>query len=176
VPIQIRSADPDDGPVLRQIERLAGDRYRSIGLAGVADDEPLSLEVLADYATTGRGWVAVDEADHPIGYVVVDVSDGAAHIEQISVRPDSQGIGVGRALINRVAAWAMQTTRPTITLTTFIDVPWNGPLYAHLGFVVLPDATIGPDLRALQAAEAAQGLDPGRRVAMGFDLAGQSRS
>jgi hypothetical protein len=44
---------------------------------------------------------------------------------------------VGRALIDRVRAWAAETGRSTITLTTFAEVPWNGPLFAHLGFIVI---------------------------------------
>ena len=53
-----------------------------------------------------------------------------------------------------------------VTLTTFRDVPWNAPLYRHLGFVDLDDASLGPELRAIVAAEAAHGLDPSIRICM----------
>jgi GNAT superfamily N-acetyltransferase len=170
VAIEIRPARSDDGTVLQEIERLAGERFRSVGLDRVADNDPPSIEVLGEYAMAGRGWVAVDSSDLPVGYVVVDVVDGAAHIEQISVRPDHQGIGVGRALIDRVCQWATETRRRSLTLTTFVDVPWNGPLYAHLGFTVMPETEIGPGLRAIREGEAAHGLDPVRRVCMRLDL------
>jgi len=51
-------------------------------------------------------------------------------------------------------------------LTTFTDVPWNRPLYAHLGFRVLPEAAVGPGLRRIRDAETAAGLDPTERVVM----------
>jgi GNAT superfamily N-acetyltransferase len=136
----------------------------------VATDEPASVEVLAEYAIAGRGWVAVDVADRPVGYVVVDLVDGDVHIEQISVRPDHQAAGVGRALIDRVRAWTSGTGRSRMTLTTFADVPWNCPLFEHLGFIVIPDDEIGAALRAVRDAEAGRGLDPAMRVCMRFDL------
>ena len=63
-----------------------------------------------------------------------------------------------------------------VTLTTFVDVPWNGPLYAHLGFTVMSEAEIGPELRSIQDGEAAHGLDPARRVCMRLDLSGPINS
>lgn len=170
--IVVRGARSEDGPALREIERLAGERFREVGLEAVADDEPPSLTALAGYAAGNRAWVATDRAGTPIGYVLVDVVDGCAHVEQISVRPDHQGAGVGRALIDRVRAWAAETDRRALTLTTFSDVPWNRPLYEHLGFRVLPEAEIGPELRAVRDTEAAHGLDPATRVCMRLDLAG----
>jgi GNAT superfamily N-acetyltransferase len=170
VTVAIHPAQPEDGEALRQIERLAGERFREVGLGAVADDEPPSLATLAAYAADQRAWVATDDAGAPIGYVLVDVVDGCAHVEQISVRPDHQGEGVGQALLGRVRAWAVETGCPALTLTTFADVPWNGPLYEHLGFRVLAEADIGPELRALRSAEAAHGLDPSTRVCMRLDL------
>lgn len=166
----IRAARFDDGPALQEIERLAGERFREVGLPGVADDEPASLDVLAGYASAGRSWVATDASDQPAGYVLIEVVDGNAHIEQITVRPDYQGAGVGRALLDRVRAWAADTGAPAITLTTFATVPWNGPLYEHLGFGVLREDQIGPELRAVRDLETDHGLDPATRVCMRLDL------
>jgi GNAT superfamily N-acetyltransferase len=166
----VRPARPDDGEVLREIERLAGARFRDIGMDEIADDEPTSLETLAGYAAANRAWVATDDAGTPVGYVIVDVVDGCAHVEQVSVHPDHQGAGVGRALMDRVGAWAVQADRPAVTLTTFADVPWNRPLYEHLGFRVVPEVEIGPGLRAVRAAETAHGLDPTVRVCMRLDV------
>jgi ribosomal protein S18 acetylase RimI-like enzyme len=164
--VPIRPAHIDDGPALREIERSAGARFRDVGLAEVAEHEPASVEDLAGYAAEGRSWVAVGDDGAPIGYVLVDVVDGNAHVEQVSVRPEAQGRGVGRALIDEVDRWAQRSGRPGLTLTTFADVSWNGPLYRHLGFRVLGGDEIGPELRALTEVEAAHGLDPAARVCM----------
>src|ERR1700694_4153310 len=149
--IVIREARLGDSVAIREIERLAGQRFRSVGLDETADDEPVSLDTLTVYANAARSWVAASgRASIPVGYAIVDVVDDCAHLEQISVRPDYQGAGLGRALMDRVATWAKETGRDAVTLTTFSDVPWNRPLYEHLGYRVLPASEIGPELRALR--------------------------
>ena len=173
MPLTVRPASPEDAPALREIERLAGERFRDVGLPEVADDEPPSVEQLARYARAGRSLVAVDDTDAPIGYVLVDVVDGNAHAEQVSVRPDHQGAGVGRTLIERVRAGVAEAGMPAVTLTTFADVPWNAPLYRHLGFRILAEDEIGPELRAVRDAETAHGLDPARRVCMRLTVTGR---
>jgi GNAT superfamily N-acetyltransferase len=172
MPTVIRDAIPDDAPALREIELLAGARFRDVGMESIADTEPASVDTLTAYAVAGRSWVALDAHDCPIGYVIIDSVDGNAHVEQISVRPDHQGKGVGRALIDRVRVWAEETGRAAITLTTFGAVPWNGPLYAHLGFMAIPEDEIGLELRAVRDAETAHGLDPEARLCMRLDLSG----
>jgi GNAT superfamily N-acetyltransferase len=170
VPCVIRAALPEDGPALQAIERLAGERYRDVGLAVIADDAPPSVNRLSSYATAGRSWVAVDASGCPVGYVLADRVDGNAHVEQVSVTPAAQGLGIGRALICRVERWALESDMRALTLTTFAAVPWNGPLYEHLGFRVLTGDEVGPELRTIRGGEAAHGLDVARRVCMRVDL------
>jgi GNAT superfamily N-acetyltransferase len=164
--VTIRSSHRDDGLRLAMIETLAAQRFREVGYPNVADDEPFSIEELADYAAAGRSWVAVGADDAPIGYVLVDIVDGNAHVEQVTVHPEHQGRGVGRHLLDRVSAWAIETGAASMTLTTYTDVPWNRPLYEHLGFVVMAEGEIGPELRAVRDVEARHGLDPAVRVCM----------
>lgn len=166
----VRPAGRRDLPFLRAIEWASGQRYRDYGLDRVADDEPASIEVLDGYARDGRAWVAVDDEDRPLGYILVDLVDGAGHIEQVSVVPNYQGRGIGRALIEQVKAWASGRGINSLTLTTFSHIPWNRPLYEHLGFRVLTGEQITPGLRAVRRAEAKHGLDPDLRVVMGLDL------
>jgi len=164
--VVIRPPAISELPALRAIERLAGERFRDVGLPEVADDEPPSLDVLTRHTEHGRCWVAVDDAGGPIGYMLVDAVDGNAHVEQVSVHPGHQGSGVGRALMEWVFRWATEAGMPAVTLTTFSDVPWNAPLYRHLGFRVLRDDELGPGIRAIRDQETADGLDPARRVCM----------
>jgi GNAT superfamily N-acetyltransferase len=166
----IRSARLQDGPVLQEIERQSGQRFREVGLDFIADADPDSLELLAEYANGGRAWVCVDELGNAFGYVLVDQVDGNAHIAQVSVRPEAQGRGLGRQLLDRVREWAEQSEKSSITLTTFRHVPWNRPLYEHLGFSVLVQSELGPELSAIRDDETAQGLDPATRVCMRLEL------
>lgn len=164
--MKIRPARPDDAERLRAIERAAGTRFAEMGMADIADAEPLATAALVAYAQAGRAWVAVDDRDRAVGYVVVDVVDGCAHVEQVSVDPDYQGRGVGRALLDEVERWAASRDMPAMTLTTFDQVPWNRPLYEHLGFAVIDDPELQPGLRAVRDAETKHGLDPNTRVCM----------
>jgi len=168
--ILLRPATPADSPTIQEIERQAGRQFVEVGMPEIADDDPPSAATLAVHAAAGRSWVALDGTGTPIGYVLVDAVDGSAHVEQVSVRPDRQGAGVGRALIDHVRSWAQAAGMRAVTLTTFRDVPWNAPLYEHLGFRALAEPEIGPELRAVRDAETAHGLDPDLRVCMRLDL------
>lgn len=151
----IRAVQEDDLPILQQIERSAGLPFADIGMPEIAADEPPLLADLRAYAEGGRAWVCTDGP--PVAYVIVDVVDGNAHIEQVSVRVEYARRGIGRALIDHVADWARVRGCPALTLTSFVEVPWNVPYYERLGFVRTTD--IGPELRAIRAQEAAHGLD-----------------
>jgi ribosomal protein S18 acetylase RimI-like enzyme len=135
-------------------------------MAFVAAHEPISAEELAEYADHDRSWVAVDPGDRPLGYVIVDVVDGCAHIEQVSVVPEFQNQGIGRSLIDAVDEWASVQGLDAITLTTFSEVEWNRPLYEHLGFEVLGEEELSPELKGIRDSETMRGLDPATRVCM----------
>ncbi len=72
-------------------------------MADVAADEPMSTQKLAAYSRAGRSWVATDQEDHVVGYVVLDLIDRCAHIEQVSVEPGHQRQGLGRVRIGPTA-------------------------------------------------------------------------
>jgi len=163
---RIRPARVEESSRLSEIERLSGERFREVGLDHVADDEPTSPVSYAGYVNAQRAWVAEDETGEAVGFVVVSEVDGDAHIDQISVVPAHQGQGLGRALVEQAVTWALECDHRELTLTTFDHVPWNRPLYEHLGFRVMLPAEIGPGLRAVLDLEAEQGLDPATRVAM----------
>ncbi|MDT8911632.1 GNAT family N-acetyltransferase [Amycolatopsis sp. PS_44_ISF1] len=161
----IRLARPEDLPVLREVERRAGAVFRDLGMARVAEDEPLSVAELASFAEDGRCWVT-EEDGAVLAYLIAEVVDGLGHIEQVSVRPDHARRGLGRELIETAGGWAARLGRPALTLTTYTGVPWNGPYYERLGFRVLEPAEQGPELRDIRAAEVARGLDEWPRAAL----------
>ena len=87
-------------------------------------------------------------------------------VEQVSVDPAHAGHGYGRVLIEHLTERARAAGREALTLTTFTEVPWNGPYYVRLGFRFLVDDELGPGLRAIRRAETARGLDRWPRAAM----------
>ncbi|MCP3819272.1 GNAT family N-acetyltransferase [Streptomyces sp. A3M-1-3] len=166
MPAPIRLATAAELPALQGIERAAGEPFRALGMAAIADDEPPALDLLARFQDAGRAWVATDERDRPVGYLIAELVDSAAHIEQVSVRPEAARRGVGRALIDHLAAHARAEGLTALTLTTFAEVPWNAPYYARLGFHVVDGPALTPGLREILRAEAAHGLDRWPRVCM----------
>jgi GNAT superfamily N-acetyltransferase len=162
----IRVARPDELVRLIEIERAAGASFRSLGMDAVADDDPGSIGQLAPYAEDSRAFVAVDATDQPLGYLLLDIVDGAAHIEQVTVHPDHARRGIGRALIERAETWAHDRGLPGLTLTTYVEVPWNGPYYERLGFRYLTADEETPGLRSIRDHERQSGLDAWPRACM----------
>ncbi|ONI90898.1 GNAT family N-acetyltransferase [Saccharothrix sp. ALI-22-I] len=156
--MDLRPARPDELPLLPAIERASGEPFRDFGMPEITDDDPMPLSTLEHLHV----WVAADP--HPVAWVAVEVVDGAAHVEQISVHPDHARRGIGAALLDHVEHWAAARGLEALTLTTFRDIPWNGPYYRRLGFTEV--AELSPGLRDVVAAEAARGLDPATRVCL----------
>lgn len=165
----IRTARDEDVPVLRDIERAAGKWFADLGMTLVAEDEPLPAETLLEFVDAGRAWVYTED-DRPVAYLIAEIVDGNAHLEQVSVHPDHARQGVGRVLLDRMLDWARAERLPAVTLTTYTEVPWNGPYYARLGFRYLAEHEVTPGLRAIRDAEAAHGLDQWPRAAMRREL------
>ncbi|MFB8368252.1 GNAT family N-acetyltransferase [Pseudarthrobacter sp. NPDC055928] len=162
----IREAKPEDISGIRDIEIAAGVLFRGLGMDAIADDTPPSQSDLAPYLRDGRAWVATDPADNPIAYILVDVIDSRAHIEQVSVHPAHSRKGLGSALIDHVERWAAARSLQGMTLTTFSDVPWNAPYYERLGFRTLPEEAWSDGLREIVREEVRHGLGAWPRVVM----------
>ena len=157
----VRRAEPDELALLPELDRLAEAPFRALGLELAA----IPIRV-ADLRAAGAVYVT---GRPPIGFAELGELDGCGHLRQLSVLPEHARRGVGTALLERGAAWARRAGYPALLLTTFADVPWNGPFYAARGFVEL--AELPPGLAAARAAERALGLDgAGRRIAMRREL------
>lgn len=159
----IRAARPTDYAKLEDVERRAGELFRGIGMPEIADDAPIPADALAAGAAL---FVATDDVDEPIGYALVVLVDGEAHLEQLSVVPERGREGIGTALLDAVVEWSAARGDRAVTLTTFRDVPFNAPVYAKRGFTIVEEDDWTDGLRACVASAAAHGLDVTKRVVM----------
>ena len=164
--IIVRAARESDLPLLQDIEVDAGKVFAEIGMASIAAADPPSLDLLRAHLQRRTLWVAVDVADRPVAYASASVVDGEGHLDQVSVRRSYARRGIGGALVEHVCEWATTQGLHAVTLTTFRDVEWNGPLYERYGFVPLAEVEHGPELTAIRAAERAAGIDVAPRIAM----------
>ncbi|MGI8428011.1 MAG: GNAT family N-acetyltransferase [Solirubrobacteraceae bacterium] len=162
----VRAARREDLAELREIERAAGASFRELEMHAVANDEPPSIAALAVVQEDGRAWVVADDADRPRAYLLIDVVDGNGHIEQVSVHPAHARRGLGATLLDTAAEWAARRGLSALTLTSYSEVPWNGPYYERLGFRAIDEAQITPGLRRIREHETARGLARWPRVTM----------
>ncbi|MEV7443170.1 GNAT family N-acetyltransferase [Streptomyces sp. NPDC091204] len=168
----IRAAHMDELTALQDIERAAGICFRDIGMAEIADDEPLTLDELGRYQRAAMAWVSVDGPGvgpgpgAPVAYLIADRVDGNFHVEQVSVHPERARRGIGRSLLEHLAGLAAREGAPALTLTTFTEVPWNAPYYARCGFRLLDEGALTPGLREIRARESEHGLDRWPRACM----------
>jgi ribosomal protein S18 acetylase RimI-like enzyme len=165
-PAPIRLARADEVHAIQEVELDAGNRFRSIGMDAVADHPPTPVDVLAHAAAEGRLWVAADGDDPLSGFILAEVVDGEGHIAEFAVAQARGGRGIGRALVDTAVAWAQGRRLPAITLTTFLDVPWNASWYLRLGFEIIPTMALPPGLVRIREQERQRGLDRWPRVAM----------
>jgi predicted N-acetyltransferase YhbS len=162
--LTIRNTTCEDARHLPAIEKAAGQVFASIpGLEWIAEDSVMSVERHTELAEQGTHWVARDSTGKICGFLAAERASGALHIAEISVHPDVHRQGIGRALIAHAIAHAAPDP---VTLTTFIDVPWNAPYYARLGFDLLSVDQCDARLRHILADEVAHGIPGDRRCAM----------
>ncbi len=156
----MRLAGPADLAGLPAIEDSADPLFAPLGI--VFPPGPTVVEQMI-----GKDAEILVAGDPPVGFAALEELDGAVHLEQISVRGDLVGRGIGAGLLRAVLDRAAAAGAPGVSLLTFRDVPWNGPWYARHGFTELPEERWGQGLRAYWDAEIEAGLhDLGPRVVM----------
>lgn len=154
----LRDGGPDDLDALAAIERRADRLYLTTGLVGMVEGRDPPVEPLRRQLRDGHVLVIDASGAGPVGFAAAELVDSALHLAQLSVDPDRQRLGLGRALVDAVVDLARASFAPAVTLTTFRDVPWNGPFYRSLGFLPL-DERLAPGLAAIRASEQARGID-----------------
>lgn len=157
----IRAASGTDLPLLADIDSRAEMLF---GLGGY--DLP---EMEFDTAGLERAAAIFVVEDPPVAFIWLREVDGMAYVEKVSVTPSAMRTGVGTALLEHACEWARDAEYPAITLTTYADVPWNGPFFRARGFAEFGDPP--PALTAARQREAENGLDAvGPRIVLRREL------
>jgi GNAT superfamily N-acetyltransferase len=167
---RVRLARPDEVTRLRTIEDAAGRIFSGLGLIDEALDVSFPLDDLVLLVGMGQVWVGCLEDDLPVGMVIASVREGVVYVEEMDVLPEHGRRGLGARLLERVCAWAQEEGYPAVTLSTFRDVPWNGPFYRKHGFRELRPAEWTLGMRAIREQEVRHGLAVEARVFMRREL------
>lgn len=159
----IAAAEPREAAVAAEVERAAGLRFAAQGLPEIATAEPTPEPLLAAAAREGRLLLLHDPDGKVAGFALCDEKDGTAYLAELAVHPRAQGGRRGAALVEAAAAWGRRRGKARLSLSTFRDIPWNGPYYRRLGFEPMPADAVGSELRAVRDREIANGLEGARR-------------
>jgi ribosomal protein S18 acetylase RimI-like enzyme len=161
--VEIRPARLDELTELPAVELSAAERFRGSSQDAIADDGVTPLEVYVPLQTDGLVLLALVDG-RIAGFAACQACEDALHLWELAVRRDHQGRGLGRALLDAAAEIAQRRGLPAMTLSTFRDIPWNGPFYRWLGFVELSE--LNRRLAAIMEREVALGLDVAQRCVM----------
>jgi GNAT superfamily N-acetyltransferase len=149
----LRRARADEAERIQEIERRAARRFAGLGLIDHVLDDVTPAEDLREEIGEGRVWVVCTPDDLAVGYAGAELRGGLAYLEEMDVLPEHGRRGLGRRLVEAVCDWARDRGYAVVTLTTFRDVPWNGPFYEKLGFRPVPPEAWTPEMAAIRRQE-----------------------
>lgn len=130
--------------------------------------DPAKTRSEADYARLirkGHSLVA-HVGEQMAGFIATEPFGRELHIWEMDVDPALQRRGIGTGLVRACQIDARNSGFRALTLTTFRDLPWNGPFYARLGFEEVTALDAHPRLAGELANEVDDGLPADRRCAM----------
>lgn len=157
--MRIRPALHADITQLMDVERSAAQALlQRPDIAWLASAEGLDEAAHEAFIAANGNWLAENDQGKALGFVCLSLEAQALHIHELSVRLQSQGRGIGRQLLDQACTVARQWGAQALTLTTFAQVPWNGPFYARYGFQELEEWQLDARLQGILAKERAQGL------------------
>ena len=168
---RITAAGPEHIDRLPGVELAAASRFRGWNVPADVFEDADEVAVFEAARAAGLLWVALTPAGEAVGFVRVEPAGDRLHIAEMDVLPEHGGRGLGGGLLDEVERWAQAHGFSELTLTTYRDVPWNGPFYRRRGFEVVEPERLDRELAARRADEARRGLDSMPRVAMRKRLA-----
>lgn len=129
----VRAAHPADFIDIQRVEVGAAERFRAVRLAFIAEAPPLPLERLMEFERAG-GLHVLTHQGRVVGFSAHCFVDGAGYLAELDVLAAHAGRRLGLRLLHHVEACVHAAGCDRLWLTTYRDVPWNGPYYERAGF------------------------------------------
>lgn len=165
----IRFARGDESALVIDIDDDATRLYATAGLElDLSPSNPFGIAERARWTLAvreGRVLLALDDRGVPAGFAALGIVDGAAYIDQLSVRLEAMRRGLGGGLVRAALDWA-SASGGGLWLNTYGHLPWNRPFYERLGFRLVPEPEWGPEMRAIVEGQRAAIPLPEQRIVM----------
>lgn len=159
-PFEIRPCQHDELSQLPIIE-TAADAVFPTGRVPV--NETTALGELKQALDAGLLLVSTMH-EQVVGFIAGLPHDTTIHLRTLAVHPQHGRKGIGTALVRRLLVRTNQCGYRDVTLTTFADLPFNGPFYERLGFRRL--ATDEGDARLANILKTERDAGMTHRIAM----------
>ncbi len=101
--------------------------------AGRITDLPKVSDGIADVIRDHRVWI-VEVESRIVGGIVLVPHDNFMMLQNVAVRPEAAGMGLGRTLIAQAEQDCLDLGLSEIRLSTHIDMPENVAIYSRLGW------------------------------------------
>jgi ribosomal protein S18 acetylase RimI-like enzyme len=137
----VRAAAPNDGEwrncftIKRSGARLFGAGFRTGNLGRT---------FFRDQARRGHILVVENAAGRRLGFVIVVREGDELELQNIYMRYEASGRGIGRLMMGSVLAFAAKIEASRVTLLTSGTAPWNRRWYESVGFRRWPIGTTMP--------------------------------
>lgn len=151
----IRLATQADIPQITSVSASAEAKFRTIPqldsvFAHLGQAEKSFMKVKFQQSLQ-KGRIFLAEHDNsPVGFLGAYQMDTALYVAEISVSNEHNGKGIGSMLLDTAFQWARERAleckeeEARVSLTTYAEIPWNGPWYQKRGFEQVDAEVIGP--------------------------------
>jgi len=128
--LEIKRAQAKDEPAVRKCAEEAYDQY----VAAIGKKPAPMVTDFVSLIASGHTYVAVDLADNFVGFIVFFQRDDHMFLENVAVRRNATGRGVGKRLVEFCEAVAKDANLGSVKLYTNEKMTENLSLYPHLGY------------------------------------------
>lgn len=157
--LKLRNSSAADISQLQTVEEAAAQRFLAIPeLAILARSGVTDSEVHAQSIAQKLAWLVEDEQGTILGFCYARVLTDSLYLAEVSSHPGARGMGVGAQLVSHVRQVAYERQLKGVTLTTYIDVPWNAPWYQKQGFTLVEPSSYLHEMRYILQQQKVAGL------------------
>ena len=141
---RIRAARADEVELLQNIDLKSAELFLGEGLIDFGPEgvpvDPIPEDRIRLSLGEALVWVIAESSDYPVGFALASERGRDLYLDQVSVVPEFGRRGLGERLVRHVLEFAQTEGFERVSLSTFRDVPWNGPFYRRLGFKEIPSS------------------------------------